>query len=154
VISERANDSYNRKDEYQLQVPDKLVRWKRFETGFSDQDLVKRLLADVAKSKKAKSKGKPYKTAKEMLKEYNMTMEQLKCIIEAKDQADNLEGGKFILSGNTKVLEDGSIGRCYSRAGELMVRCIEDAYKELNCPVHITGEYLVAHHTEGWAGAH
>lgn len=111
-------------------------------------------MRDVSKSKKAKGAGKPYKSAKEMLDEYGISMEQLKKTIKALSDAEGLEGGKFVLSGNTKVLEDGSVGRCYSRAGELMVRCIEDAYKGLNCPVHITGEYLVAHHTEGWAGAH
>ena len=112
-------------------------------------------MRDVSKSKKAKGAGKPYKSAKEMLDEYGISMEQLKKIIKALSDAEGLEGGKFALSGNTKVLEDGSVGRCYSRAGELMVRAIEDAYKnELGFRVPITGEYLVAHSDEGWAGAH
>ena len=90
-----------------------------------------------------------------MLEEYNIDMEQLKKVIKANKDAEDLDGGKFILSGNIKVLEDGSIGRCYSRAGELMVKAIEDAYKDgLGFRVPITGEYLVASSDEGWAGAH
>jgi hypothetical protein len=138
-------------DEYQLQCPDGLVRWKRFDTGFSDPTLVTRILGDVDKSKKAKSKGKPYKTAKEMLEEYGISMEELKGIIKARENAENLDGGKFKLSGNTRVLEDGSIGRCYCRVGELMVQCIEDAYKQLDFHVPITGEYLIG---TDWASCH
>lgn len=141
-------------DEYQLQCPDELIRWKRFETGFDNQEFVQKLLKDVSKSKESKAKGKPYKSAKEMIQEYGITMDQLKQVIKAQDDAENLEGGKFVLSGNTKVLKDGTIGRCYSRAGELMVKCIEDAYKLLEFKVPITGEYLVASSEEGWAGAH
>lgn len=89
-----------------------------------------------------------------MCEEYSIDMEQLKDIINAQDLAESTDGGRFILSGNTKVLDDGSIGIAYSRAGELMVKCIEDAYKLLKCPVHITGEYLMASPEEGWAGAH
>lgn len=90
-----------------------------------------------------------------MLEEYNINMEQLKQVIRANKDAEGLDGGKFILSGNIKVLEDGTIGRAYSRSGELMVKAIEDAYKdELGFRVPITGEYLVAHHSEGWYGAH
>lgn len=103
------------------------------------------------KSKKAKSKGKPYKTAKEMLEEYNISMDELKKIIKARTDAESLDGGKFKLSGNTRVLEDGSIGRCYCRAGELMVQCIEDAYKQLDFHVPITGEYLIG---TDWASCH
>ena len=138
-------------DEYQLQAPDKLVRWKRFDTGFSDPLFVERILKDVDKSKKAKAKGKPYKTAKEMLKEYSISMDNLKKIIKAREDAENLDGGNFVLSGNTRVMEDGTIGRCYCRAGELMVQCIEDAYKELKFKVPITGEYLVG---TDWASCH
>lgn len=116
---------------------------------------MEKVLKDVKKSKKQKADGKPYKTAKEMLSEYSINMDQLKAIIHANESAENLDGGKFVLSGNVKVLEDGSIGRCYSRAGELMVKAIEDAYKnELGFRVPITGEYLVATSDEGWAGAH
>lgn len=138
-------------DEYQLECPDELVRWKRFETGFTDANFVSKVLKDVDKSKKAKAKGKPYKTAKEMIEEYNISMDQLKNIIKAESDAENLDGGKFLLSGNTRVLADGSVGRCYCRAGELMVKCIEDAYKELNFKVPITGEYLVG---TDWASCH
>lgn len=142
-------------DEYQLQVPEELIRWKRFETGIENSELVKTILADVKKSKGNKEKGKPYKSAVEMLEEYNIDMEQLKQVIRAHKDAEGLDGGKFILSGNIKVLEDGTIGRAYSRSGELMVKAIEDAYKdELGFRVPITGEYLVAHHSEGWYGAH
>lgn len=111
-------------------------------------------MKDVEKSKKKKKKGEKYKSAKEMCEEYEINMDQLKNIINAQDKADELSSDKFILSGNTKVFKDGTIGRAYSRAGELMVKCIEDAYKILNCPVHITGEYLMASPDEGWAGAH
>lgn len=115
---------------------------------------MQKLLKDVSKSKESKAKGKPYKSAKEMIQEYDITMDQLKKVIKAQDDAENLEGGKFVLSGNTKVLKDGTIGRCYSRAGELMVKCIEDAYKLLEFKVPITGEYLVASRDEGWGGSH
>jgi len=141
-------------DEYQLQSPEKLLRWKEFETGFTDKPFVDRLLKDVAKAKKDKKNGEEYKSANEMLTEYEISMNDLKKVIKAESDAESLDGGKFILSGNIKVLENGNVGRCYSRAGEMMVQCIEDAYKELGFNVPITGEYLVASSEEGWAGAH
>lgn len=138
-------------DEYQLQVPEELVRWKRYETGFSDKAFVEKVLKDVDKAKKNKKKGKEYKSAKTMCEEYEITMDQLKQIISAGKQAEETDGGRFILSGNTRVLDDGSIGIAYSRAGELMVEAIQDAYKELNFSVPITGEYLVG---KNWADCH
>lgn len=141
-------------DEYQLQVPDKLVRWKKFDTTINNGETVKKVLADVKDSKKKKSKGKEYKTANEMLVEYNITMDQLKSAIKAEKDAEDLSNEKFLLSGNTYVFEDGKIGRSYSRAGELMTHAIEEAYVELGFRVPITGEYLVADREDGWAGAH
>lgn len=127
------------------------MRWKKYDTGFRDKEFIVTILDDVAKSKKNKSKGKPYKSPKEMCEEYSITMDQLKCILKAQKDAEDTKGGKFRLSGNTRVLEDGSIAIGYSRAGELMVECIEDAYKELNFKVPITGEYLVG---KDWADCH
>lgn len=89
-----------------------------------------------------------------MIEEYNITMPELIKIINAEVDAKSLDGGKFLLSGNVKVLNNGNVGRCYSRAGELMVQAIEDAYKEIGFTVPITGEYLVASSDEGWSGAH
>lgn len=109
------------------------------------------ILEDVKESKKNKEKGKPYKSAKEMCVEYSITMEQLINIIDAEKLAKELDGGKFKLSGNTRVLDNGSIGRGYCRAGELMVKCIEDAYKMLDFKVPITGEYLVG---KDWSETH
>ena len=130
------------------------MRWKEFDTGFSDKVFVKKILSDVAESKKKKKAGDEYKTAHQMLEEYNITMDQLKTIIKAETDAENLKIKGFILAGRVKVLDNGKVGACYSRAGEMMVQCIEDAYKELGFRVPITGEYLVATHKEGWAGAH
>jgi len=130
-------------DEYQLQVPENLVRWKEFETPFKDGVLVKKILSDVKKSKDKKKKGKPYKSAKEMLEEYNITMDELKATINAEKEAKDLEGGNFVLSGNVRVMGNGSVGRAYSRAGELMVKAIEEAYVELGFTVPITGEWLI-----------
>ena len=105
--------------------------------------MVKKILKDVSESKKKKKAGEEYKTAKEMIEEYDITMDQLKKLIDTEKQAKELEGGKFLLSGNVRYSDDGKIIRCYCRAGELMVQCIEDAYKkELGFKVPITGEYL------------
>lgn len=78
-----------------------------------------------------------------MLVEYNISMDQLKKLIDVEKEAKEFDGGKFLLSGNIRYEDDGRITRCYCRAGELMVKCIEDAYKdELKFTVPITGEYL------------
>lgn len=89
-----------------------------------------------------------------MCSEYNVSMGQLKQAIKAESDAKEFNSKGYILSGNVKIFSDGTVNKAYSRAGELMVQCIEDAYKELNCPVHITGEYLMATPDEGWAGSH
>ncbi len=128
------------------------MRVKEFETGLSCQKTVNNLLNDVKKSKKKKAAGEEYKTAKEMCEEYSIDMETLKKTIQAKEDADSLEGGKFLLSGKSWTLENGNIARFYSRAGELMVQCIEDAYKdELRFDVPISGEYLVG---RTWGDSH
>ena len=118
----------------------------------SDGNLVKRILKDVEKSKKKKKNGEEYKTAKEMLIEYGISMDQLKRLIDVEKEAKELDGGKFLLSGNIRYEDNGEITRCYCRAGELMVECIEDAYKEeLKFTVPITGEYLFG---KTWGDAH
>lgn len=126
-----------------MQVPESEVEFYRFETGFKDSKFVETILKDVKKSKKLKKEGEPYKTAHEMLEEYQITMDQLKQIIKAEDDAKNLTvEGKTHLSGNTRII-DGDVVRAYCRASELMVQCIEDAYKnELGFNVPITGEGL------------
>lgn len=134
-----------------MQVPDELVRWKKFDSGLSDGGLVKSILKDVAKSKKLKEKGEPYKSAKDMLEEYGITMDQLRQIIKAEDDAKSTTNEKFKLAGNIWVFEDGFIGKSYCRAGELMVKAIEDAYKQLGFTVPITGEYLTG---DSWATCH
>lgn len=135
-----------------MQVPESEVRFKEFDTGFTDGSLVKKILKDVAKSKKKKEAGEEYKTALQMLDEYNITMDQLKVVIKAESDAKQYKADKFVLSGNIRYTEDGKILRCYCRAGELMVKCIEDAYKdELNFTVPITGEYLFG---KSWGDAH
>lgn len=145
------NERIEQVDEYQMQVPKELVRWKRFETGFTDQGFVEKVLKDVAESKGKKKKGKPYKSAVEMCEEYSISMQQLTEIIKAQTAAEDLEIEDFLLSGNTRVMEDGTVARAYSRAGVLMVEAIEEAYQQLNCPVHITGEYLC---NTSWATCH
>lgn len=134
-----------------MQVPDNLVRWKKFPSGIDDGELVKKILSDVAASKKLKGKGKPYKSAQEMLVEYSITMDQLKSAIKAESDAKELTNDKFELAGNTFVFENGDIGKSYSRAGELMVRAIEGAYKQLGFTVPISGCYLTG---RSWAGCH
>lgn len=135
-----------------MQNPDELIDFYRYPTGFSDKKFVETVLKDVANSKKLKKAGEPYKSAQEMLVEYGITMQQLKDIINAETQAKNLEIKGKILSGNVKVDEEGNVVRIYARAGELMVQCIEDAYKdELGFNVPITGEYLWG---SSWSDAH
>jgi len=136
-------------DEYQLQVPDKLMRLKEFETGLSDKKLVDNLVKNIDDMEK---KGKY--TKEEICQKFSIEIEQLNRVIQAKANAESLDGGKFVLSGNIKVLDNGNIARAYCRAGELMVKAIEDAYKMLNFKVPITGEYLIATPEEGWGGSH
>lgn len=138
-------------DEYQIEIPPNLIRFKEFSTGFEDKGFVETVLKDVAKSKKNKKAGKEYKSAKEMCEEYNITMDQLKKVINAETEAKELEGGKFLLSGNVKVLPNGNVARAYSRTGELMVKAIEEAYVQMGFRVPITGEYLFG---KNWADCH
>lgn len=115
----------------------------RFPTGFNNKEFVELILKDVNNSKKLKKAGESYKTAHEMLIEYGITMDELKSIICAEEKAKNLSIEGKVLSGNVRVMEDGSIARAYSRASEIMVKSIEDAYsKELGFTVPITGEGL------------
>lgn len=139
-------------DEYQLQVPESEIQIFRFPTGFTDKAFVKRVLSDVKNSKKLKKEGEKYKTANEMLIEYSITMQQLKDIIKAESDASSMEIEGKILSGNSRVMEDGSIARAYSRANEIMVQSIEDAYsKELGFTVPITGSGLFG---KSWGDCH
>ncbi len=86
-----------------------------------------------------------------MCEEYNITMDQLKQVINAETESKELEGGKFLLSGNVKVLPNGNVARAYSRTGELMVKAIEEAYVQMGFRVPITGEYLFG---KNWADCH
>ncbi|CAM0109401.1 DNA polymerase [Vibrio phage 184E37-3b] len=138
-------------DEYQIEIPPELIRFKEFSTGFKDKSFIETVLKDVSKSKKNKKAGKEYKSAKEMCEEYNITMDQLKVIISAETDAKELDGGKFLLSGNVKVLPNGNVARVYSRTGELMVKAIGEAYVQMGFRVPITGEYLFG---KNWADCH
>lgn len=102
-------------------------------------------------SKKLKKSGKGYKSAKKMCEEYQISMDQLKQVIKAKTDSDNLDGGRFILAGKSYIMDNGNIGRAYSRTGELMVKAIEEAYVEMGFRVPISGEYLVG---RNWADCH
>lgn len=139
-------------DEYQLEVPESEMEIFEFPTGFSDKSFVQTVLDDVNNSKKLKKAGKTYKTAYEMLDEYNISMQQLKDIINADAEAKSmkLEGKK--LSANTYILDNGSIARSYCRASEIMVESIEKAYSEvLKFDVPISGEGLFG---KTWGDAH
>lgn len=128
-----------------------MVRWKEFKTPFTDGKFVKLLLADVKKSKEAKKKGKPFKSAKEMVEEYNITMDQLKDTIKSQTDAEGYEVSGFTLSGNTRIRSNGSVARAFSRAGVLMVEAIEEAYVQMKFNVPITGCYLVG---KNWSECH
>ena len=142
----------NATDEYQLQVPESEVEFYRFPSGLEDRKMVETIFKDVEKSKKKKKNGEEYKSATSMLDEYGITMNQLKQIIKAENDASSLEVEGRLLSGNVKVDEDGNFVRAYTRSGELMVRCIEDAYKdELGFSVPITGAFLYG---KSWYDAH
>lgn len=129
-------------DEYQLQVPAEMMRWKRFETGVENKALVNSIIAELKKAKKAKKEGKDYKTNLQLGIEYGLLESDIDNIQTAKEQADKYEVEGFLLSGNTYTFENGDVARNYSRAGVIMVEAIEEAYQQLNCPVKITGEYL------------
>jgi hypothetical protein len=86
-----------------------------------------------------------------MCEEYNIDMNQLRKVIKAKEESDNLSGGRFVLSGKSYYMDNGSVGRAYSRTGELMVKAIEEAYIEMGFRVPISGEYLVG---RNWAECH
>ena len=60
---------------------------------------------------------------------------------------------KFTLAARVKE-KDGKYGAGYCKAGELLIESIEEATAELGAPVVITGEYMLAWESEGWAGAH
>lgn len=68
------------------------------------------------------------------------------------------EAKEFVLEGKQMAgkpkLIDGVWCAVYSRVGELVVGCIEQAAKMMNLPVKITGDYLVGTPEEGWAGTH
>lgn len=138
----RDDELYNGKDEYQLQVPDEMMRWKKFETGVEDSLIVNNVIHDLKAAKKAKKDGKDYLTNLQIGMVYGITEQDVENIDKAKKDADDLKMDNFLLSGNTYTFENGDIGRNFSRAGVIMVEAIEEAYERLNFNVKITGEYL------------
>lgn len=139
-------------DEYQLQIPPEQMRVKEFITGLSDKKLTEKVIKEVKVSKKKEKEGEEFKTIDTICSELNLTEGVLNQVMKAHNEAEDLNGGKFLLSGKSWVLENGNVARFYCRAGELMVQCIEDAYKdELKFHVPITGEYLVG---RTWGDAH
>jgi hypothetical protein len=75
-------------------------------------------------------------------------------MFDTKEEAESYEVDKFILSGNVREFtEDGKTqwGRAYCKAGELMVKAIEEATEKLGCPFDITGEYLMG---KTWGQCH
>ena len=125
-----------------MQVPDEMMRWKKFETGVEDAGVVNKVIHDLSDAKKAKKNGKDYLSELQIGMIYGITEQDVTNIRDAKKGADDLKMGDFLLSGNTYTFGNGDIGRNFSRAGVIMVEAIEEAYQQLNCPVHITGEYL------------
>jgi len=71
-------------------------------------------------------------------------------MFDTKEEAENYEVDGFILSGNVREF-DGKFGRAYCKAGELMVKAIEEAAKQMECPIPITGEYLMG---KTWGECH
>lgn len=138
-------------DEYQLQVPDSLMRWKKFETPLTDKKTIENILHDVKEAKGNEKKGKDFLSVEDIASKNGVSVDDVIGTTEAQKQASGLVVEGFMLAANTYVFETGAIGRCYSRAGVLMVEAIEEAYKQLNCPVHITGEYLAG---KNWANCH
>ena len=134
-----------------MQVPEALMRWKKFETGVANKDVVDKVIHDIKSAKKNKKNNKPFLTDKEIGELYELTEQDVIKINKAKQDADDLEINGFLLSGNTFTFEDGSVGRNYSRAGVLMVEAIEEAYEELGFRVPITGEYLSG---TSWGSCH
>ena len=128
------------------------MRTKEFNTGLTDKKLVEKIISTVKKNKKKEKEGEEFLTINQIAESLNLSIESIDQVMKAHSDAEDLDGGKFVLSGKSWVLENGNIGRFYCRAGELMVQCIEDAYKdELNFHVPITGEYLVG---RTWGDAH
>lgn len=122
------------------------MRVKEFDTGINCK---KKVLEILSSHKDSSKKGK---SEVEIAGDLGISLDTLNKVIKAKKDADSLQGGKFLLSGRSWVLENGNVARFYSRAGELMVQCIEDAYKdELKFQVPITGEYLCG---RTWGDAH
>lgn len=135
-----------------MQVPESEVRFKEFDTGFTDKNFVEKLLKEVKTSDKKKDAEEEYKDHETICKENDISLDQLQKVIFAEKSAKGLDGGKFILSGNVRVTSRGKVARCYCRAGELMVQCIQDAYRdELKFDVPITGEYLFG---KSWGDCH
>lgn len=138
-------------DEYQLQVPEELMRWKKFDTEVRNKKTVKGILKDLKESKSNEKKGRDFLSKEDVAEKNKVTLEQVISTERADSDAMSLKVDNFMLSANTFIFDSGKIGRCYSRAGVLMVEAIEEAYQQLNCPVHITGEYLCG---KTWGDCH
>lgn len=127
------------------------MRWKKFPTGVNSKKIVDGILHEFDEIKANKKKDKPFKSFADLAEDYGLTEQDISNIEKAKKEAGSLEGGDFLLSANTYTFENGDICRNYSRVGVLMVEAIEEAYQQLDCPVHITGEYLCG---KNWADCH
>ncbi len=127
------------------------MRWKKFETGVENKEVVNHVIHDLGRAKKNKKSGKDFLSNCQIGLQYGITGQDVDNIAKAKVDADNLEMGNFLLSGNTYTFENGDIGRNFSRAGVIMVEAIEEACPQLDCPVKITGEYLCG---KTWGDAH
>ncbi len=129
-------------DEYQLEVPDSEVRWKNFSTPFDNRKDVTMIIEAKAKNDKLEKKGKEFKDVKGIAKELGFSTEDVQATLDTHKEVRDYTVEGYVLSGNVRVRGDGAIGKCYSLAGVLMVKAIEDAYVELGFTVPITGEYL------------
>lgn len=146
-------------DEYQLQIPLDLIKFKWFNDSteaegyrdgfncFPTSDM------DAQKEMNGIHKGIVKK-----LKKKDKSDEEIKAVLERhargflKGFTQNLDKG-ITVSANVKE-KGGQFGVGYCKVGELVIQSIEEATQTLGSPVKITGEYMLAWDTEGWAGAH
>ena len=116
-----------------------------------NRNTIESVVQEVAKAAKNEKKGKPFKTNLEIADGLQLTLEQVYGILSAKKSAEDLKIDGFVLAGNIRLFDDGSFGKGYTKAGQLMVEAIEEATKQMGCPFDISGEYMIG---RNWGECH
>ncbi len=127
-------------DEYQYEVPDELIETFTFESGFKDSAFIGKLLKVYDKELENHSKGKPFKSRKEIATDFGITFEKLVDVVSKRDECEEFNHPEGKLLSNSAIV-DGCFVRYYSRVGVLGDWSLTQAGKYFKLPLEFKAAY-------------